>query len=114
MSETTQRKLLASFVLLSLPVGAYLLVLLGATPVGYSSGVVLAAVGGAATVGAVTIGEKVPAATAGIATVGYGLGVLTSGFVVTVAAWLVVLGGVGFLASTAYSVGTHAYNVSTA
>ena len=114
MNETPRRKLLGSFALLSLPVVAYVLVLFGAVPVGYNSGVVLTAIAGAATIGAVGIRETVPAVTAGMATVGYGLGVVTSGFAVTVAAWLVVLGGVGFLASTVYSVGTHTYTVSTA
>lgn len=114
MNETNQRKLLESFALLSLPVGAYLLVLFGAVPVGYNSGVVLTVIAGTATVGAVSIREKVPAVAAGMATVGYGLGVVTSGFVVTIAAWLVVLGGIGFLVSTVYSVGSHAYSASTA
>ena len=114
MSETARRKLLASFALLSLPVGAYLLVLLGAVPVGYSSGVVLTGIAGLATVGAVGVREKAPAVTAGVTAVGYGLSTVTSGFIVTVAAWLVVLGGVGFLVSTVYSVGSHAYAASVA
>lgn len=61
-----------------------------------------------------SIREKIPAMTAGVATIGVGLGVTTSGFVVTVAAALVVLGGVGFLVSTAYSVGVRAYDTSPA
>ena len=109
MSETSIREALAPLALLCLPVAVYLLVLFGAVPTGYSSGVVLTAVAGAATLGAVAIRERIPAVAAGIATVGYGLGVVMSGFVVTVGAWLVVLGGIGFIASTTYSAGTHVY-----
>lgn len=114
MVAVTLRKVLPPLALLGLSVGAYFLVLGGVVPFGHEAGVVLTAIAGIATIGAVSIREKIPAITAGIATLGFGLGVATSDFVVTVAAALAVLGGVGFLVSTAHSVGARAYDTSPA
>lgn len=114
MVEVTLRKAFLPFGLLGLSVAAYSLVLLGAVPFGQEAGVILAVIAGAATIGAVTIQKKIPAVTAGMATLGFVLGVTMSGFVVTVAAALVVIGGIGFLVSTAYSVGARVYSTSPA
>lgn len=114
MSEAVRRKLLASFALLSLPVGAYLLVLFGAVPVGYNSGVVLTAVAGAATLGAVGFREKDPAIAAGVTTVGYGLSIVTSGFLVTSCSLAHGSGWRQLPCQQVYCVGSHAYAASAA
>lgn len=77
----------------------------GGVPFGQEAGALLTVIAGVATLGAVSLHEKIPAITAGVATLGFSLGVTMSGFVVTIAAALVVLGGVGFFVSTVYSIG---------
>lgn len=114
MGEGTLRKVLAPLALLGLSVSAYFLVLGGVVPLFENAGVTLTAIAGIATIGAVSIRETIPAITAGMATVGFGLGVTTSGFIVTVASALVILGGVGFLVSTVHSIGVRAYGPSPA
>lgn len=114
MVAVTLRKVLPPLALLGLSVGAYFLVLGGVVSFGQEAGVILTAIAGVATIGAVSIREKTPTITAGMATLGFALGVTMSGFTVTVAAALTVLGSIGFLVSTVHSVGVHAYDTSPA
>lgn len=114
MGEIPFQRVLAPIALLGLSVGAYVLVLSGGVPFGQEAGVILTVITGVATLGAVSLHEKIPALTAGVATLGFGLGVTMSGVVVTIAAALVVLGGVGFLVSTVYSIGARTAGTSPA
>lgn len=114
MREGLLQRALALLTLLGVTVGAYLLVLGGVVPVEQEAGVILAAIAGGATLGAVGLREKIPAITAGVATLGFGLGGMMNEFVGTIAAALVVLGGVGFLVSTVHSIGARLTDTSPA
>ncbi len=96
----TPRKVLALPVLLVAVGAAYLLVLSGALPVPGGADVSLLALTGLATVGAALARATLPALCGAVATAGFAIGATMSGFAVTVAAALAVLGAIGFVAST--------------
>lgn len=112
MVNVTPRNALGLLALLGLTAGGYGLVVLGAVPIGLDAGVALTGVAAVATIGAIGLRATVPAITAGVATLGLGVGVTASGFVVTVAAALAILGGVGFLVSALGLAGTRAFGAS--
>ncbi|WP_254763407.1 hypothetical protein [Natrinema marinum] len=101
MLKVSPRSVLAPLVLFGFSVSAYFLVLGGVVPVPQGPNVVLLALAGVTTLAAVVIRAKIPAITAGVATLGFVLSFGTDPLVVTVAAALTILGGLGFLVGTA-------------
>lgn len=116
MSSGSLRTVLAPLALLGFSVGAYFLVLGGVVPAvipgPQDGGVTLTAIAGVTTVGAAILRARIPALTAGVATLGFGLGVTMSGFVVTIAAALTILGGLGFLISTVHLAGKRVHGAT--
>ena len=102
MSDPSLRSGIGLVVILVSVVGAYALVLSGVTPLPSEAEFLLAVLAVAATVSAVVVGEPVPAVFGAVATVGFVVGALASGFVVTVAAALATLGGIGFFLTTGW------------
>ncbi|MDS0474059.1 hypothetical protein [Natrinema sp. 1APR25-10V2] len=101
MPKVSPRSALAPLALFGFSISAYFLVLGGVVPVPQKPDVVLLALAGVTTIAAAVIRAKIPAVTAGVVTLGFALGFATDPLVVTVAAALTILGGLGFLVGTA-------------
>lgn len=121
MEKSKRRAVLIPLGLFVLSAGAYWSALMGVIPFGLDPPLVFAAIAGAAALGAMKVGARVPALTAGVAALGFALaiasvsGTLNMGdSTLLVSAILATLGVLSYAVSMVYHIGTRVTSASSA
>jgi hypothetical protein len=114
MSSSPRRPAAALLALLALAGGAFALLLAGGVPLPLEGGIAQTVIAGVTAAVATALRARLPALAAATATVGFALGVVATGFLVTVGAALVVVGAVGFLVTTLHLAGARRRAANTA